>query len=335
MLKTLLLTLPVLIGLFATGCADTHSESKGKKTKVRVQLNWFPESEFGGLYEAKRLGLFDDAGIDVELLKGGADVPAPQMAASGRVEFALVSGPQLLTLRSQGGGITGVFATFQKYPRAILVRDGSKYKSIEELWKSKATVLAQDGLAYIKWLNQEFGGKDLSFAPYTGSMAPFISGKVEAMQCFATAEPVQLEIDGVPNRVFLVADTGYNPYLSVIAVNDSFLKDNPEVVNKFVDVVREGWKSYLFAPKKTNDLLRSLNSDLKVGVLRLSSSFLPGFIKSDTTAKNALGWMDEERWSTLGSQLVKLGELTQEGVEKAGKVFMNPPVDKKTKSDGI
>lgn len=335
MLKTLLLTLPVFSVLLSAGCTDTHTESKPDRAKVRVQLNWFPESEFGGLYEAKRLGFFDDVGIDVELLKGGADVPAPQMAASGQVEFALVSGPQLLTLRSQGGDITGVFATFQKYPRCIIVRDGSKYNSMEELWKSKATVLAQDGLAYIKWLNHTFGGKDLSFAPYTGSMAPFISGKVAALQGFATSEPVQLEIDGVPNRVFLVADTGYNPYLSVIAVNGPFLKDNPEVVNNFVDAVRKGWKSYLFAPRKTNDLLRSLNPDLKVGVLELSSSFLPGFVKSDLTAVNALGWMEEGRWSTLGSQLVKLGELTEEAVKKAGKVFMNPPIKAKKKSDGI
>lgn len=317
------------LAIFVAGCNESQPGTGSGNTKVRVQLNWFPEPEFGGIYEAKRKGLFEKAGLDVELLKGGPDVPAPQMVASGRVEFGVVSAPQLLTLRSQGGTLTGIFSTFQKYPRGIAVRSDSKYETLEQLWKSSATVMGQDGLAFIKWLNLTYGGKSLAFVPYAGSLAPFISGKVDAMQCFATSEPVQLEIDGVTNRVFLVADTGYDPYVAVIAVNDTVLKENPEMVGKFVGALREGWRSYLNAPTKTNEFLHSLNPDLSIEVLKLSSTFLPRFVESDLTRKNAIGWMELERWNALASQLVKLGELSKDAVVKTGTVYVNPPISPK------
>ena len=328
MLKLVSLSLLLGMGLMLAGCSNAENQADQSKATIRVQLNWFPEPEFGGLYEAKRRGLFKKAGLVVELLKGGPDVPAPQMIASGRVEFGMVSGPQLLTLRSQGGALTGIFSTFQKYPRGIVVPADSPYSSLEELWKSSATVMGQDGLAFIKWLNMQYGGKDLSFVPYGGSLAPLIAGKVDAMQCFVTSEPVQLKADGFANRVFLLADSGYDPYVAVIAVNDTVLKERPEMVSAFVGALREGWRTYLESPGKTNELLRTLNPDMKPEVLEGASEVLPGFVESEVTKTHGVGWMTEQRWKELADQLVKLGELPEGDLEKAGRVFLNPPAPK-------
>lgn len=307
------------------GCG-ANPPSKTGDSKVQVQLNWFPESEFGGLYEAQQQGLFQNAGLEVELLKGGPSVPAPQMVASGQVDFAIVSGSQLLALRSQGAKVTGIFATFQRNPRGVAVPADSKYQNLEALWKSSATVMGESGLEFIKWLNQDYGGKGLSFVPYSGSLAPFIAKKVDAMQCFATAEPVQLTLDNVPNKVFLVADTGYNPYVTVIAVNDDYLEKNPQLVNDFTSALRRGWDAYLKAPSKTNQHMHELNPDMTLEVLSKSSAMLPDFVESDETRQNAIGWMTKARWGTLEKQLVDLGQLDSESAAKIGTPFFNPPL---------
>jgi len=312
------------------GCSsksDTNKKTATGSTKVQVQLNWFPESEFGGLYEAEQNGWFEQAGLQVELLKGGPSVPAAQMVASGQVDFAVVSGPQLLTLRSQGAKVTAIFSTFQRNPRGIVVHQDSAYASLESLWKSSATVMGENGLAFIKWLNQEYGGKELSFVPYTGSLAPFIAKKVDAMQCFATAEAVQLELDGVANQVFLVADTGYNPYVAVIAVNDTFLKQHPEKVDAFVHALRRGWDSYLKSPLKTNRHMHGLNPDMTMEVLEKSSARLPDFVESSETKQQAIGWMTSQRWETLLKQLVELGQIDRQAGDQIGTCFFNPPLE--------
>ena len=325
-MNILMRSMAVIVACTVMGCDSGTGDSDQNTTQVKVQLNWFPESEFGGLYEASLSGEFLKSGLEVELLKGGPSVPAAQMVASGQVEFAVVSAPQLMTLRSQGGPVTAVFSTFQKNPRGIVVRMDSPYSSLEDLWKSSATVMGENGLEFMKWLNREYTGKDLAFVPYTGSLVPFIEKKVDAMQCFATAEPVQLEIDGVPNTVFIVADTGYNPYETVIAVNDDFLKDHPEQVDAFVVALRKGWNAYLDSPRKTNQHMHSLNPDMTMNVLEISCSLLANYVQSDVTARKDIGWMTQERWDQLGKQLTLIDILTEDSVKKIGTPFINPPL---------
>ncbi len=320
-------TLLVGLSFILIGCAPQKTpESTDRLTTVRVQLNWFPEPEFGGLYAAQNLNLFRKAGLDVQLIKGGPMVPASQMVAQGTVDFAVIAGPQLLTLRAQGGKATAVFATFQKYPRAIIVRDTSPYKTLEQLWESDSKIMGQYGLGFMQWLELRYGKPKATFVPYSGSLAPFIAAKVEAMQCFATAEPLQLEIEGIATRTFLIADTNYNPYVGVIAVNDKVLKQQPEMVARFVTALRAGWRSYLDSPAAINEILVKLNPDMTAPLMKRAAAVLPGFVESETTHQQALGWMEASRWETLATKMVELGELTPKGKEKAGTVFYNPPL---------
>ncbi len=320
------LLVSAMLGLvFVSGCTDAESVGNGAKLRtVTVQLNWFPEPEFGGFYAAKEKGIFEKAGFDVQLIKGGADVPAPQLVASGRVDFAVVSAPQLVTIRARGGKATAVFASFQMAPRAIIVKRSSPFKTLKEIWESDAKVMAQDGLVFIRWLNSIYDGSKLSFVPYAGSNAPFVDGKVQAMQAFATAEPIQLEVDGVMSRVYLVGETGYNPYDGVVAVNDELLAAEPELVARFTAAVRAGWESYLADPEPINDVIGTLNPDLKPAVLKLAAAKLQGFVESEVTQSNGLGWMTSKRWSELLAQLQSVGEISKEESGSIGRIFVNP-----------
>ena len=316
-----------LVAGLMVGCGDSGPpEDPDALRRVTVQLNWFPEPEFGGFYAAKERGIFKEAGFDVELIKGGAEVPAPQLVASGNVDFAVVSAPQLVTIRARGGRATGVFASFQISPRSLLVKRDAPYRSIKELWESDATIMAQDGLVFIRWLNSIYDGSNLSFVPYSGSPTLFVGGKVGSMQCFATAEPVQLEVDGVMTRVFVVGDTGYNPYDGVLAVNDRLLEADPDLVARFVEAVRQGWDSYLADPDPINDVIATLNPDLKSNVLRLAAAELPAFVRSDETREHGLGWMSGERWDELVEQLETLGEITKDDASGLGRIHLNPGV---------
>ncbi|MDG2020684.1 MAG: ABC transporter substrate-binding protein [Phycisphaerales bacterium] len=315
----------LLASSLVSGCADPGpAENPAGLRTITVQLNWFPEPEFGGFYAAKEQGIFEKAGFDVQLIKGGADVPAPQLVASGRVDFAVISAPQLVTIRARGGKATAVFASFQTAPRAIVVKRGSDFATLKELWESDATVMAQDGLVFIRWLNSIYDGSKLKFVPYAGSSAPFVEGKVGAMQAFATAEPVQLEVDGVMTRVFLVGDTGYNPYDGVVAVNDALLKSEPELVARFTAAVRDGWASYLAQSGPINKVINQLNPDLKPTVLKLAASKLPAFVESDVTRSNGLGWMTDGRWGHLLKQLQAVGEISETEAGSIGRLFVNP-----------
>lgn len=294
--------------------------------EVRLQLNWFPEPEFGGMYAAQERGLFAKHGLTVTLLEGGADVPAAQLVASGRVETAVVAADQLLTLREAGGKVRAIFACFQTAPRVVIVKADSPWSSIEELWTDEATVMAADGLAFVKWLNAKHGGARLGFVPYAGSAAPLIAGSVDAMQGFATAEPIQLELDGVEVRSFLVAGTGFSPYDVVVAANEDWLQREPAAARALQAALREGWRSYLDDPEPINAIMAERNRDMSLEVMNASAARLADFVENADTAELGLGAMTGERWGELVRVLSELGLLRKP--TDTGAAFLAPPQDK-------
>jgi NitT/TauT family transport system substrate-binding protein len=316
--------LPLLLAslLLLAACSSGGSAPGTGAEAVRLQLNWFPEPEFGGMYAARERGIFEKHGVAIELLEGGADVPAAQLVASGRVELAVVAADQLLTLRAAGGPARAIFACFQKAPRVVIVKNEAGWDRLSQLWRSNATIMAAEGLAFVQYLNAKHGGEDLTFVPYSGSTTPFVLGAVTAVQGFATAEPIQLKLDGVPVKTFLVADEGFDPYDVVVVANEGWLSREPETAAAVVRALREGWRSYLDDPGPINELMASLNKDLSKTVMDASAELLPDFVESRDTKDRALGWMTGERWGRLNRQLTELG-LLERPLETAA-VFTNP-----------
>jgi NitT/TauT family transport system substrate-binding protein len=125
--------------------------------RVRLQLNWVPEPEFGGFFAAAQDGLYLAEGLDVQIIRGASGTPTPQLTASGQVEFGVVSGDQILSFAERGASLVGVFAVFHTSPMGIMVKKDAPWKSLEELWKSDATVAIEVGLPFVKYLNAKFG----------------------------------------------------------------------------------------------------------------------------------------------------------------------------------
>lgn len=289
--------------------AGEPDDGPDRATPVRLQLNWFPEPEFGGIFAARERGIFTAHGLAVEILQGGAEVPAPQLVAAGQVDVAVLAAEQVLTLRAAGGNVRALYAGFQKAPRVILVKADSPHPTLADLWRSDATVLAQDGMSFVRFLNRKYGGERLRFVPYAGSAAPLLAGAADAMQGFATAEPVQLALDGHPTRVFRLADEGFDPYDVVVTANADFLAREPAAARQLVQALREGWHSYLDDPGPINQVMAGLNRDMSVTVMDEGAAVLPDFVASADTRVHGLGWMSAARWETLAQQLVELGDL--------------------------
>ena len=59
--------LPILLALvMLTACGAPKQSASGDKQKVRLVLDWTPNTNHTGIYVAKEKGYFDEAGIDLE-----------------------------------------------------------------------------------------------------------------------------------------------------------------------------------------------------------------------------------------------------------------------------
>ena len=63
-------------------------------TKVKLQLQWFPQAQFAGYFAAVDQGYYKDEGLDVTILPGGVDIVPATVVAGGNAEFGISLGAQ-------------------------------------------------------------------------------------------------------------------------------------------------------------------------------------------------------------------------------------------------
>src|SRR5215218_9439844 len=138
------LWLPFLF--FVVGCdkGDVAATAHSPTTpKIRLQLNWVPEPQFGGFYAAQQSGAFKKHGLDVEVVPGGVGTPTVQMVGAGSVEFGVVSADEVLVARARGNDVVALFAVYQTNPQGIMAHASRGFKEIGDVFKSPGTLAMQ------------------------------------------------------------------------------------------------------------------------------------------------------------------------------------------------
>ena len=83
-------------------------------TEVSLQLQWFTQSQFAGYYAAQALGIYEDYGLDVEILEGAVDIVPASVLDAGAADFAVSWVPRGLVPREEGANITNIAQVFQR-----------------------------------------------------------------------------------------------------------------------------------------------------------------------------------------------------------------------------
>jgi NitT/TauT family transport system substrate-binding protein len=92
------------------------------------------------------------------------------------------------------------------------------FESLADVFKSPGTIAMQKGLPYALYLQSRYSsGKRASVVPYLGGVANFLGRKDHSQQCFVTSEPLLAVRQGAKVKTFLVADSGFNPYTTVLS----------------------------------------------------------------------------------------------------------------------
>ena len=93
---------------------DVSKCTKPTGAKVKLQLQWVTQAQFGGYYAAVDKGFYKDAGLDVQIVEGGVDIPPQKTLASGAVDFAISWVPKALAEREAGAKVTDIAQIFQR-----------------------------------------------------------------------------------------------------------------------------------------------------------------------------------------------------------------------------
>lgn len=230
----------VLPGCRQTGPTADSNESAGLR-RVVMQTDWLPQAEHGGFYQALVRGFYEEEGLDVELLPGGINAQINLKVARGDVDFGMHRSDVIFADRDRDLPLVVVAANFQRDPQALLIHESNPVNSFADL--DGRTVIATPSMVWIPHIKKRFG-IDFDLRPLTYGLQSFLSDPSAIQQCFVTNEPFFARQQGARVKVLMISDSGYESY-HVIFTRLALLREDPDVVRRFVRATMRGWKDYL------------------------------------------------------------------------------------------
>ena len=295
----------MLLSVTACGSSSTKSESasteasKKELTKVTFCLDWTPNTNHTGIYAAKALGYYEDAGLDVEIVQPPEN-GAATMCASGQAQFAIEAQDTMAAALDSDDplGITAVAGLIQHNTSGIISRKGDGITSPKGLeGKTYSTWESPIEQATLKTVMKDEGA-DFS--------------KVKLIPNNITDEPAALKANQT-DAIWVFYGWG--------GANNDLLKNPPDEAKAFLAATKKGYQYAIDNPKKAADLLIAGDD---TGSLKGSEDLVyksqEWLSKQYVADADNWGVIDETRWNNFYKWLAE-NKLTTKDL--TGKGFSN------------
>ena len=221
---------PVLFVLLLAG----GSPAAFAQQKLTVMLDWFLNPDHATLVVADRLGLFSDAGLEVEMIEPADPNDPPKLVAAGKADIAISYQPQLHLHHAEGLPLTRIATLVATPLNTLVVLADGPIGSIADLKGRKVGFSVggfEDALLAAMLARHGLGLDDIELVNVNFSLSPsLIAGQVDAViGAYRNFELNQMDIVGRPGRAFYVEEEGVPGYDELIVVANSADLDRPEL----------------------------------------------------------------------------------------------------------
>jgi NitT/TauT family transport system substrate-binding protein len=303
-LDRLLAVIPVFAALFIVNPLSAAE-------KIRFGLNWLPEGEHCGFFQAKATGLYEKAGLDVELKPGGPDVNTPLLVAVGQLDLALGTSYTTLNMVAEGIPAVTVASFFQKDPQTLVAHPDQGISTLGDVKGRPVMISSSARQEFWQFLKLKFGFSDSQLRPYTYSPAPFLADPTAIQQGYVT-EDAMLRGSQMPKPpvILLLADYGFDNYTSTVFGLRSFIDKKPEAVRAFVESTRQGYAACVAGDYAAGmKLLLSMNPDHGEPLFhfKLKEMKARGLVDGGDAATLGIGAMTDKRWKAFFETMAAAG----------------------------
>jgi len=304
--------------LVLVGSRCTNSQKPGQPDQVKVRLKWLHQAQFAGFYTAKDKGFFGEQHIDAQLEPGGPDFPAVQMVASGSDTFGVTGADQIILAREKGVPIVAIAVIYRKSPFCYFSLKTSNITGPQDFVGKKIGIKlgGNEELTYRAMMKR--AGVDTSKVtevPVKFDMTPLFTGQVMAWPGYSINEPIVAQEQGHDVNLIWPSDYGVNLYADTLFTTEAMIRDNPDLVRRFVAATLEGWNYAIAHPDEAVQFTIAQSAQLKqdheIAMMRASI----GSLKPDA---QAVGSMEKRKWQEMQDLLLEAGFMkTAIDIDKA------------------
>jgi NitT/TauT family transport system substrate-binding protein len=306
-----LVILLILISACSQGLA-TDQQPTDVNIPIRLTMGYRPDIQFAPLYVAKEEGYFAEFAIEVEF-NHIPETDAVQLVGAGELQFAIVSGEQVLLARAQGLPVVYVMAWWQDYPVAIASSTDLGVVLPSDLIGKRVGIPGLYGASYIGYrallsaAGVDEGDIQLDAIGYN-QVAALYEGQEDAVVIYANNEPIQLEAQGFPVNVIRVADYVHLSSNGLIT-SEMLIEQNPDLVRRMIEATLRGMQESIANPSRAYEIskryvegLDQADQTVQRGILEASIPFWEA---------EPLGFSDSQSWENMHKVLLEMGLLAE------------------------
>ncbi len=282
----------------------SQSREVNPLTPVILSMGFVPNVQFAPFYVAVDKGYFAKNGLTVEF-DYGMENDLLQLVGTGKRQFVVGSGDQVILARSQGLPVVYVTNWYRRFPVVVFALDDLDWPA--DLVGKTVGLPGLFGASYIGWqalLNATHTPAErvnVETIGFTQAEA-VAAGKVDAMN-----EPIRLRQEGYTPTVIEVAD-----YIDLVAngiiTNETTIAENPDLVQRVVRASLMGLRDTISNPDEAFEITLNYvpeageHREAQLAVLEKSIEYW----KADR-----LGYSDQAAWEASQQFLKDIGLIEE------------------------
>lgn len=303
------LIIALLVLLFITACQSSNLAVEPKTDELislRLPMGYIPDPQYAPYYVAAEKGYFADEGFEVEF-DYSFETDGIALVGANELPFAIAGGDQVILARAQGLPVTYVMEWFQRYPIAVVSKQGAGIENTQDLVGKTVGLPGFFGASYVGFAGllaannltlDDVDAADVGF----NQVEALLSDQVQAVVVFANNEPLQLANAGEEVQVIQVADF-IDLVSNGIITNEETIENNPELVERFVRAVTHGLNDTLADPDEAYEISKGFVEELDDSRRDVLEASL------DLWRADVIGLTEAQSWEKTQEILLQLGLL--------------------------
>lgn len=311
----LITTLTLLI-MMSSACsatqAGTTSTTQETLEHIRLPMGFIPSVQYAPFYVAVEKGYFADNGLEVEF-DYSFETDGVTLVGAEDLQFALVSGEQVLLARAQGLPVVYVMGWWQDYPIGVVAKKEQGIQEPKDLTGKRIGLPGPFGASYIGFralLNAAGIAEDEVTLDSIGfnQVEALVTDQDQAVVIYVNNEPLQLQAQGFDIDLIQVAD--YEQLASNgLITNETTLNNNPDLVRRMVQAAMLGLRDVLADPDEAFEISKKYVENLDQDESGIQRQVLDASILFWQAER--LGYSSPQAWENMHDLLLDMGLLAE------------------------
>jgi NitT/TauT family transport system substrate-binding protein len=292
--------------LAAGGAADL--------AQVTFIPQWAPQSQFAGYYVAFEKGFYRDRALEVQILRGGPDLPSAELVLTGKADFGTMFLSTGIVKRARGFKLVNIGQIVQKSALMLVAKKASGINVPGDINGKRVALWGEEFQIQPRAFFQQHH-LAVKILPQGATMNLFLRGGVEVASAMWYNEYhriIQAGIDPGELSTFMLSDYGLKFPEDGIYCREAYFQENPRRCLEFVQASIAGWQYALAHPREALDIVMKYVNAANLPTNRPHQQWMlerMADIIHPPGAAIPLGCLQEETYYQAARELKNLGMI--------------------------